>query len=85
MRYLIMCRSLTAAQQCRDQLMGQGIPAQVTKAPGDLRKNGCGYAVSIYKSVERAVRLLSDKNMLTGRVYFEDANGEYKEWRHDLS
>ena len=78
-QYLIMCRSLTRAQSSKTMLERNGFKVSVTKAPQKLSQNGCGYAVSIYRRVDEAVRLLRGKNMLSGKIYRREDDGDYTE------
>ena len=68
-QYLIMCRSLTHAQRTARFLERQGISAAATKAPQELSKRGCAYAVSLHKRFEAAVQLLRKHDLLTGKQY----------------
>lgn len=86
MQVLIMCRSLTQAQRSALLLERKGIGAAVVKAPQKLRANGCGYAVSVYRQPGRALALLRENGLLTGKVYRRLENGEYAEvFGDDLS
>lgn len=86
MKYLIMCKSLTNAQRAAILLERRGISAAVVKAPHQLRANGCGYAVSLYRRLGEAVSLLKAANLLTGRIYIRGEDGSYREAaEHDLS
>lgn len=76
--YLILCRSLTNAQQCVKHLARYRIFAQVTKAPLHLRKNGCGYAVSCHAEINRCVQILREAELLSGKIYRRE-NGKYEE------
>ena len=78
-QYLIMCRSLTRAQSSKTLLERSGFNASVTKAPQKLSQNGCGYAVSIYRRVDEAIGLLREKNMLSGKIYRRNDDGNYTE------
>ena len=86
MKYLILCKSLTNAQRAALLLERRGIGVSVVKAPQHLRANGCGYAVSLYRRLGEAVRLLKNANLLTGKVYVRGDDGSYREASvHDLS
>lgn len=57
--YLFTFRSLTAAQSARNVLSAEGIRAPVTRTPGRMAANGCGYAVRVSeKNGIRAAELL---------------------------
>ena len=79
MRYLIMCRSLTSAQRSASLLEKGRISAAVVKAPQSLSVSGCGYAVSIYKDFDEAVKILRTNNLLNGKRFMQRENGEYQE------
>ena len=55
MKVLIMCKSLTNAQRGALLLERRGISASVVKAPQNLRGNGCGYAISLFRRLQEAV------------------------------
>ena len=78
-QYLIMCRSLTRAQSSKTLLERNGFRVSVTKAPQKLTDGGCGYAVSIYRRADGAVRLLRERNMLSGKVFRREDDGSYTE------
>ena len=80
-QYLIMCRSLTRAQSSKTLLERNGFTVSVAKAPQMLSQNGCGYAVSIYRRVEEAAKLLRDRNMLSGKIFRREDDGTYTEVR----
>ena len=83
---LILCRSLTSAQRAALTLERKGITAAVLKAPQHLRGNGCGYALGLSRRLGDAVRLLRQQELLTGRIYVQDAGGQYTEvYADDLS
>lgn len=86
MKVLIMCKSLTNAQRCALLLERRGISASVVKAPQNLRGNGCGYAISLFRRSREAVEVLRDSKLLTGKIYYRSEGGEYLEvGEHDLS
>jgi Protein of unknown function (DUF3343). len=86
MKYLIMCKSLTNAQRSALLLERKGISASLVKAPQNLRANGCGYALSIYRRLPEAISILKSANLLTGKVYRREEDGSYREAElHDLS
>lgn len=86
MRYLILCRSLTYAQKAAAVLEKHGISAGIVKAPKRLRDRGCGYALTLSRRFPEAVGLLRERQLLTGRLYQREENGEYREVReYDIS
>lgn len=80
-QYLIMCRSLTAAQKSARLLERSGITAVVIKAPQHLTGRGCGYSVALHAKLNEAVALLRKYQMLNGKVYESVNGGEYTEVR----
>ena len=85
MRYLILCRSLTYAQKAAAVLERRGIRAGVVKAPQRLRDRGCGYALSLTRRFPEAVAVLREQQLLTGRLYQREDNGDYREvMEHDI-
>ncbi len=85
MRYLILCRSLTYAQKAFAALERRGIRAGLIRAPQHLRGRGCGYALSLSRRFPEAVGILREQQLLTGRLYQREDNGEYREvLEHDL-
>ena len=86
MQYLIMCRSLTYAHRSAALLERKGISCVVVKAPQGLSGSGCGYAVSLYRHLGEAATILKKNNMLNGKLFKREENGEYTEVRlSDLS
>lgn len=79
MQYLIMCRSLTAAQSSARLLEKSGITASVVKAPQGLSTRGCAYALSLYRHFDEAVSILAKKKMINGKLYKRNEDGEYQE------
>ena len=45
--YFFTYRSVTAAQRAQRALAAAGIPAELTRTPGPLAKNGCGYCLRV--------------------------------------
>ena len=80
-QYLIMCPSLTAAQRSQKLLERSGISAALVKAPQGLNTLGCGYSLSLYKGFNEAVSILRKSNMLKGKLFSREQNGDYVEVR----
>lgn len=78
-QYLIMCTSLTNAQRCQRILERAGINTSLVKAPQGLNTLGCGYSLSLYKSVNEAVSLLRKNNMLKGKIFVKESDSGYNE------
>ncbi|MCR5664401.1 MAG: DUF3343 domain-containing protein [Oscillospiraceae bacterium] len=83
-KLLITCRTLTHAQRCVRLLERRGIVAAVIKAPPELTRAGCGYAVSLRRSGAEAVRMLREASMLNGKIYRLEERG-WREVSDDLS
>jgi hypothetical protein len=81
MQYLIMCRSLTYAQRSAVLLEHNGITASVVKAPQGLSASGCGYAVSLYNHFYEARSILRNNNMINGKSFKRDGDGDFTEVR----
>ena len=80
MRYLFMSKSLTYTQRAQKTLERMGISANIIKAPSSLSTRGCAYSVSVsYGKGIRAAEILRNANLLQGRIYVQDTNGEFKE------
>ena len=79
MQYLIMCRSMTYAQRSAALLERSGISAKVVKAPQGLSSSGCGYGIYLYRHFNEAVGLLKKNNMISGKMFLRNENGEYQE------
>lgn len=77
-QYLIMCKSLTSAQRAGRLLERSGISANVTKAPQGLSTAGCGYALSLYRHLPEAMRLLHGSDYVSGKVFVRSENGRYE-------
>ena len=73
MKYLIMCKSLTNAQRASLLLERRGLSAAVVKAPQNLRANGCGYALSLYRRMPEAVEILKNGQRVPLKEFFSPA------------
>lgn len=78
-QYLFMSRSMTTAQRAARLLERNGINANVVKAPQKLSTNGCGYAVVIAGRYYEAYKLLSDNNLITGKIFKRSNSEDYRE------
>ena len=79
MQYLILCRSMTYAQRSAALLERSGIFARVVKAPLGLSSNGCGYGVALSRRFDESRELLKRYNLISGKIFFRDDEGEYRE------
>ena len=77
--YLIMCRSITSAQRAARLLERSLIRAAVVKAPSNLTRSGCAYAVRLHAKAEEAVRILRRNEIAFGRIYLSEDEKEYRE------
>lgn len=76
---LIMCKGLTRAQIMQKMLIGDNIPARITRPPQSLLSQGCGYAVRIdEQNLNRARTVLRNGRIPLGKVYLEQG-GDYRE------
>ena len=78
-KYIIMCRSITAAQRCARQLEASLIRAAVIKAPREISSGGCGYCLTLKNKIKEAVALLRGKNIPFGKIYVYDESAGYRE------
>ncbi|MGI5977452.1 MAG: DUF3343 domain-containing protein [Candidatus Limivicinus sp.] len=76
-RYIILCRSLTYAQRAQKLLEHRGFTAELMRSPQKLNENGCGYCLNVHKYGIEAAELLKKENLLSGKVYKMQENGEY--------
>ena len=49
--YLLLFKSLTAAQRAEKVLKYKGIPAKISRVPGEIPTNGCTYCIKIDETV----------------------------------
>lgn len=77
---IIMCRSLTYAQRAVRLLETRRIYASLTKAPQGVTPEGCSYGVRVRASfLERALKMLAEAGIRTGRIYRIGSAGEVVE------
>lgn len=78
--YLIVCRSLTQAQQTRLSLNRAGIVVQLLRSPGTILRDGCSYCVKLSeKNLAEALKVLSQTNFSPRRIFLQEGNGSYQE------
>ena len=77
--YLIMCRSVTAAQRAVRLLERSLIRASAVKAPKHLTRSGCAYAVRLRSHPEEALKLLRANEIAIGKIYLGEDGAEYRE------
>ena len=80
MHYIIVCRSMTAAQRAHRLLQNAGVFCVVTKAPQSANPGGCSYGVKLgERNLDRALRLLREAGLPEGRLYALDPRGNLRE------
>ena len=78
--YLMICRSLTAAQKTAAVLERAGVTAHIMRAPKLISENGCSYAVKVSeRRLTEALQILNRVGLSPERVYIMSADGSYKE------
>ena len=83
-KVLILCRSMTHAQRSQRLLERNGIVSSLVKAPVNLTRSGCGYALILRRHGAEGIRILKDADMLSGKIY-EKNNDDWREVVRDLS
>ena len=83
-KVLILCRSMTHAQRSQRLLERNGIVSSLVKAPVNLTRSGCGYALILRRHGAEGIRILKDADMLSGKIY-EKNNDDWREVARDLS
>lgn len=80
MHYIILCRSMTAAQRAAQVLQRAGVFASVTKAPQSANPGGCTYGVKIgERNLSAALNLLRQSEISFGAVFALDQRGNLRE------
>ena len=80
MQYILLCRSMSAAQRASRSLQDAGIFASVTKAPQRANPGGCTYGVKIgARNLEAAIRILRENRVEVKKVFSYALNGEIAE------
>ncbi len=64
----IILRSVTHAYRARDILDKHGIRGYIERVPENLRKEGCGYGIALYRNAEQAERILEQYGIEIKRV-----------------
>ena len=78
MQYLILCPSLTGAQKMQRIFERAGLTSTLVKAPQRLSVNGCGYALRLYRKIDRALELIEKNKLMHGKIYRIEDNGTYE-------
>ena len=69
MYYILMCRSMTAAQKTARALQRAGVFAAVTKAPQSANPNGCTYGVKIAeRNISGTTAILSREKLQVEKI-----------------
>ena len=80
MHYIILCRSMTAAQRAARLLSSARVFASVTKAPQSANPGGCTYGVKIgERNLDRALELMRAAGLPTGGVFALYRDGSLSE------
>lgn len=78
--YLILCRSLTAAQRTARVLERVGIHGQVMRTPRTISSEGCGYCVRISEHwLAKALSALNQEGLGPKQVYVERQDHTFAE------
>ncbi len=78
--YLIVCRSLTQAQQRLAALERSGLTAHLLRTPKELTEHGCGYSVKIAeRNLKEALMALHRADLSPTRLYRTVGDGSYRE------
>lgn len=78
--YLIVCRSLTQAQQTAAALERSGITAHLLRTPKELTERGCGYSVKIAeRNLKGALVALNRAELSPTHLYRTVGDGSYRE------
>jgi len=77
---IIMCRSITQAQQAAKSLYTAGFSAKMIRPPRSLNREGCAFAVAMDDvQLPEAVRHLKYNAIGFGKVYVRKPSGIYEE------
>lgn len=83
--YLFIARSITYAQRIENVLRHAGIPCQVFRAPMELSRQGCAYAIKIQKKYFLlAVKKIQGAKIGSVPIYLKTHNGYREVTNHDL-
>jgi len=78
--YLLICRSLTEAQQTARALEHAGILSVVMRTPRGIETAGCGYCVRISeRRLPQALSVLKTAGRSPTRIYAAMDGGKYNE------
>ena len=80
MQFILLCRSMSAAQRAFRALQAAGIFASVTKAPQSANPAGCTYGVKIgARNLEAAMNILQENRVEVKKVFSYAPNREIAE------
>ena len=80
MQYILLCRSMSAAQRASRALQDVGIFASVAKAPQRTNPGGCTYGVKIgARNLTAALKILQENRVEVKMVFSYAPNGEISE------
>ena len=67
-KVFISLRSVTYAYRARDILAKNGIKSYIERIPENLRKEGCGYGIALYRDAEQAETILKQHGIVIKRI-----------------
>ena len=78
--YLIVCRSLTYAQQTAAALERAGITAHILRSPKSISATGCSHSVKIsQRRLAQALPVLKRVDLTPAQIFITEADGSYRE------
>lgn len=78
--YLILCRSLTYAQQTARVLERSGIGAKILRTPRSIAGDGCGYCVKISdRQLSAALPILHREGLGPKQIYIQTGENQFSE------
>lgn len=83
-KILIVCKSITNAQNIMSILNRNGFWANISRTPSDIRLKNCSYSVISYrKDFENIKRILNSKNIQYLNIYQQTNDGLYQKFGGD--
>ena len=80
MEYLLVCRSVTYAQQTKAVLDRSGISSKIVRTPVGVASESCGYSVKISDSdYHTALSVLNNEKHKPKRIIAHYSDGSYTE------
>lgn len=79
-QYYFTFRSVTAAMQEQKRLEDAGVRSKMLRTPTALRKQGCGYSLSVSQQAYSAAQaILSHGEKRYQRIYLRADDGQWQE------